>query len=491
MAATTALIEAAAPDWLRSRWLLTMTPITTSATSGATLTSPVPETVTVCSGAAEGPRQAGMAADDGPTDHAHEEAGGRNHGDRSAEGERAGAAFDRPIGPRSPVRRVDCRGRIASCLRSRPWRSSVVSPAFPVSFLPHTALDARTSCWVPAGSRRDRATICGVSASELNPWRRVRARGLREPWIEILHERWYGRTESRALRLVHSATLPSASCRRRDDRVCRRAVPIHHGSLLVEIPGRRDFRRIPGERPPRAGRGTGSARQVARTVPGRAVQLRSRTKSRSCSSLPTSTGPGLAGERSSSSSLGPIRRGNGDDTRGEITDAMTIWRCRTRLSARPQGLNERPPGGSAEPRVGGAIPAEPMYDPVACTGIGICVSPAGRLRRQRRDRTEEPMVDPTARVRTWRSAADSPAHLLPATRIGLSGEAASAPGDEPRAHDETRSWNLNATRPRPRPDGAPRKADASNLEGRARRGAGTMAARTFETGSHREEIGPS
>ena len=50
MAATTAAIDVAAADWAAATvGLVIETPRTTSATSGATLTSPAPETVTVCS----------------------------------------------------------------------------------------------------------------------------------------------------------------------------------------------------------------------------------------------------------------------------------------------------------------------------------------------------------------------------------------------------------------------------------------------------------
>ena len=53
-AAITAVIEVAAVAWAAATvgfW--TVTPIDMSATSGATLTSPTPETVTVCSGVVE------------------------------------------------------------------------------------------------------------------------------------------------------------------------------------------------------------------------------------------------------------------------------------------------------------------------------------------------------------------------------------------------------------------------------------------------------
>src|ERR1035437_3223350 len=198
-AVRTAVIEVAAEDWAAATVVFcTVTPSTTSATSGATLTCPTPETVTMWSGEVEAEGSAASALwppKIGPT---------ITPSSRPAAAVRA---VTRPsvMGPawREAIRSMPSAGAMAM-LAGGVWSgvafgdfvsgdfSFIVILLVPLGLRPFRPVRGGRRLRVARGSRSDRrslARIGGVSTSEQNPWRRVSRRVAYEnPWVELFHD---------------------------------------------------------------------------------------------------------------------------------------------------------------------------------------------------------------------------------------------------------------------------------------------------------------
>ena len=409
----------------------------TSATSGARLTSPVPETVTVCSGApVVSAASVGWPLMIGPT---------------MMPRSRHAAAVTAIARPKvtGPARREAARPPVAgswSNLAFEGW-SFIVNSCCHVGSAVALRLDSPTPRWgvVPragsgartpgrgAGFRAAAGTIATCDPSRDNPWRRVSRRVAYEnPWLELLPRRRH--PAGRPAGHLRRRPFPPPGDRRRADgragpRAARRPVPLHAGPLLLGDPrGRRQLRRVARGRRPGASwprrPATSAASGASSAAPS--CPTPSRTRSRSSSS-PRTSSPARPRPRARSRSQMrwvALRRGHGDD--------------RPRRDPR---RDDDPPDAAARPGAGGRAQARarsvtrstfefwprrrrPMYHPLACrlhsvyaldrrcrlprqgrpySGGAPWSVPRRRARRDESPRAEAPALE-TRRVRPQGSA---------------------------------------------------------------------------------------